>query len=315
MYERLFRTSPTAPQKGPALPDPRDASSLPVLWPVALLHRLSAMPPEPMPFQRQVSWDSSKGALVKVKREAFTSETQTQMGLNSGEARCHFIPYEQIVTAVMDPINDCIANGWNDTALGALDGLVNAIFPNGATAANHKTQPNTLALDALAAKYYALATAAVNTIENAIKSKNASALEAAAKQLVTSLNNSPDNLRPGWSGTNSSIQSGLDFIQNTAASTLPLAAIIVDVNGKPTGTPLPAKVIRVDAQHEKPLKTLLTTTYDKSGVVHAFSSGPSVQSSENKGQKSDTMDISNPTPIAILWGLSHGKPLYFLFDL
>jgi hypothetical protein len=313
VYERLLATSP-APRQVPE--PPRHAELQQPRRPVALAHRLAAMRPEPLPIQRQVEWDKKTKALVKADREAFASDTQREIGVGANEARCHFIPYEVIVAGVMDPINECVKKGWSDVALGALDGIVAAIFPNGGAATSHQGQQNANALDTLASKYYRSATRAVDDVDAAFTNRDPVALEDAAKRLVTSLNNSPDNLRPGWSGTNSSIQSGLDFIQNRAKSTLPTNAVIVDADGNPTMTTPPSTVIFVDAQHEQQLETLLTRTYSKKGVVHAFSSGTNVQSSDNKGQKTSTMVSSNPTPIAISFGKTkQGHPKFFLFDV
>ncbi len=255
--------------------------------------------------QRQVTYDTKNKQLVKNGRLDFSKELQDAMKLSSGQHRCHTISYEIITNGVKDPINDCLAQG-KDIALGALDGLVAAVFPNGATSGVYSTDS---ALVNIAKQNYTKAIAAIQTISKNLT--NPSVVAKNANILIDALNNSPDNLRPGAGDTNSSIQGGLD-LSPTGTTTLAAKTPIVDAKGTVIDSlKSPLTVITVNPLQQQQVKTLLTKTYSKSSQVAVYSSGKKLQSSDIPGMKTATMSKSNPTHLAINWGSGQ----YFLFDI
>jgi hypothetical protein len=78
--------------------------------------------------QRQVEWDMGDDELTKVGRFDFDNRIQTAMDLAPQQARCHTVSYEEIERTVRLSINECVKDGWKDTTLGSLEGLIEAVF-------------------------------------------------------------------------------------------------------------------------------------------------------------------------------------------
>jgi hypothetical protein len=164
----------------------------------------------------------------------------------------------------------------------------------------------------LAAEFHQKALNAFRAVVSALGKQSGKGLQDAANDLINALNNSPDNLRPGAGGTNSSIQGGLDLTQDpTKQNQLLKGTRIVNVDGQWIDTlKAPKNVIRVIDVHERVLITMLTQTFSgKKGELTAYSSGATLQSSDKPKMKSSTMSSANPTPIAI----QHPNGV-FLFD-
>jgi len=251
--------------------------------------------------------------LAKGPRMDFANDLQQAMPVGNGQHRCHTIAYGTICAGVIDPINACL-NAGRDVALGALDGLIRAVYPNGATAGHHV---GSVALAGIANQYHTAAVAAANAIANhiaALPQLNLQGIVTEANNLIHALNNSPDNLRVGNGSTNSSIQEGLD-LEPIGTSPLPNGAVVVNedrqqVNPQP---PPGMTVIRVRREHEIQLHTLFTRTYSVGGMVHLFSSGRRLQSSSYNSMTSSTMTNHNATPVAVEYPV--GSNRIRLFDV
>src|SRR4051794_2786479 len=168
--------------------------------------------------------------LAKGPRMDFANDLQQAMPVGNGQHRCHTIAYGTICAGVIDPINACL-NAGRDVALGALDGLIRAVYPNGATAGHHV---GSVALAGIANQYHTAAVAAANAIANhiaALPQLNLQGIVTEANNLIHALNNSPDNLRVGNGSTNSSIQEGLD-LEPIGTSPLPNGAVVVNEDGQ-----------------------------------------------------------------------------------
>ena len=254
--------------------------------------------------QRKVKYNPTKNELVKSGRLEFSSELQNAMKLDSGQHRCHTISYETITSGVKDSVNCCLAAG-NNLAIGKLQGLVNAVFPNGPTSKVHSNND----LKNIAQRNYQKATNAITNISRNLA--NSTVVADNANELIGALNNSPDNLRPGAGNTNSSIQGALDLTPKKT-DILPVGTQIVDADDNVVKTLQSSlTVLRVDNTHEKQVKTLLTETYSKNNKLEVYSSGKKLQSSDIAGMTAEKMSNKNPTNLAIDWG--GGK--YFLFDI
>lgn len=256
--------------------------------------------------QKMLAWDSKNNLLFKNGRLDFQYDLQQAMPVKSGQHRCHTIGYEIICNGVKDPINACLRAG-KDVALGALDGLLEAVYPNGS-----KTRLGTSHnLQVVAQKYYKQAQTAIANISTAIATGSPKVVDY-ANDLIDALNNSPDNLRPGDGSTNSSIQEALDLVPGSV-ETLQADTLVCygKVDKKTIKLPDKLEVIRAgDALQEQQLETLLTKTYSESGQVWIFSSGKQLQSSDYINMTSATMTKTNPQHFAIK--LSNG--VYLLFD-
>ena len=284
----------------------------------------AAVNPSSRNLQRSVAWDSSSVRLTKSGRFDFDPRIQQALLLGPQQARCHTVSYEEIVKNVIAPINACLAaNPPRDVALGALDGLIRAVFPHPMPAGMHVSNPplNQQLLYQLSALFRAQAEQAVADIALLVRAvgsvpispQTRPNLEAEANSLIKALNNSPANLRPGNTVTNSSIQGALDLTQdpNRASGPLPPNAVIVNAEGKRPRNPPPGPYIFVLPAHERVVKTLLEETYSGSGgELTAFSSGARLQSSDNVNQTSVSMNHTSPHPIAIPWK----NNTWFVFD-
>lgn len=246
------------------------------------------------------------GKLEKNGRWEFAPAIQTALNLAPLQHRAHTISYEIIAHGVADTINEALNQGVVQ-CLEPLRGLIAAVFPRGPAAAPHNLQ-------ALATEYHTRATTAVSNIIHLFQAKDRDMdkILDEANKLMDALNNSPQNLRPGDASTNSSIGGALDLTQDSTKGELPVDTRIVDVQGTPQEVLKQSrKVIRIIDLHEEQVKTLLTETYSKGGEIHLYSSGQTLQSSDNPSMTVGNMISKNQTPVAIQW-----KPgEFYLFDL
>ncbi|WP_405739297.1 DUF4157 domain-containing protein [Streptomyces sp. NBC_01525] len=278
------------------------------------------------PVQRKTA--AKGGALVKAGRHDFSTGLQNAMPVGPGQARCHTVSYETITAGVMEAVNKCL-NG--EDAVGYLYGVVDAVYPKGGNLLVHQQGlPTATQLAAVCKTEFKAAETALNALKKLFpKAGSGSAAQAAqadklANDLIKALNNSPANLRLGDENTNSSIQSGLDLApaQAGAVETLGPATLVVDQSKQPIDETAPKtkklgkslKVLRAEPAHEQQVWTLLTRTTSKAGQLHLFSSGPLLQSSDQKGMKTATMTANHPTPTAIKVPGSSPE-VYFVFDL
>ncbi|MFI1828152.1 DUF4157 domain-containing protein [Streptomyces sp. NPDC020412] len=247
--------------------------------------------------------------LAKSGRAGWVNGVDKYMTLATGNARCHTISYEEICNSVIGPVNRYLQTGRTDQA-GFLYGLVDAVFPHGATADSHAGTPNATALNNVASASHGQAITALTNINNLISTAGSTAaiLQTHVDDLITALNSSPDNLREGNGSTNSSIGSALDVTQNGTV-VLDKGTKIIDqpVDRGPRGgltyttQPLqqPMLVLRAIKLHNDQVWTLLTRTESTDGVVKIFSGGRILQSSNNVGQTSGKMSTNQPTALAI----------------
>ncbi|MGW5680145.1 hypothetical protein ACWEV4_34665, partial [Streptomyces sp. NPDC003860] len=236
---------------------------------------------------------------------------------------CHTISYEEICNSVIGPVNRYLQTGRTDQA-GFLYGLVDAVFPHGATAGSHAGTPNATALNNVASISHGQAVAQVRAIDSLISTAGSTAaiLQTRVDDLITALNSSPDNLREGNGSTNSSIGAALDVTQNGTV-VLATGTKIIDQpldRGSRGGLKYttqrlqqPMPVLRATELHNDQVWTLLTRTESTNGEVKIFSSGRELQSSNNVGQISATMNTNQPTPLAIR--NPSGANEYLLFTL
>jgi len=252
--------------------------------------------------QRQVDFDATSNQLNKIGRFDFEHDLKTAMPVAHGQHRCHTISYGFIATGVKDPINQAIAGAnpaWVDQML---EGMIKSIFPNGAASGVHGG-----GLNVIAAKYHGIAMAAKVTIMGILGTAplNGVALAAAANELISALNNSPDNLRPGLGATNSSIQEALDFTQS-GTQVLPIGTQVTNDGSTFITLTAPQTIITIDGTQQAQVHTLLTETYGQAQEVHVFSSGTQVQSSDHAtAMNSGNMSNANPTPIGMPWGAGY----------
>lgn len=251
--------------------------------------------------------------LERDDRMGFDKALELAMPVQDGQHRAHVIAYDTITRGVMDPINLCVRE--NDKKwLNAVFNLIRAVFPNEGTSTRHPP------LSPLANDYYQKALAAYKEIEDALKGPPAPALSEAANKLIYALNNSPDNLRPGAGGTNSSIKEGLDLEPLRSpdnVEVLSAGTAIVDQrfpDGRFTTTNLPKEtlVLRVNKLDESMVWQMLTFTWSERNELHLYSSGTKLQSSDYKNMKSGTMTNQHPTKVAIEVP-GHAR-VFFLFD-
>ncbi len=256
--------------------------------------------PDQEVVQRQVQADTVKSLLIKVGRFDFGSDLKNAMPVASGQHRCHTISYGIISNGVKDPINQALHGGdpaWVDKML---KGLLVSIFPYGGTSGVYASDGT---LKGIAAKYHGIAAGAISNIASLLSksSPNLGQLENEANTLISALNNSPDNLRPGLGSTNSSIQEALDLTKDRD-ETLAIGTKITVDGTNITAIKSPMDVIRINGLQEDQVRTLLTSTYSDSAQIHLFSSGTDIQSSDHpSSMTSGSMSKSNPTPIAIPW--------------
>ena len=268
-------------------------------------------------MQRALAWNNTNNRMLKKGRHSFATMVTKGMGLKSGQARCHVISYEIICAGVKDVINEVLAgNRSAKWAKAKLLGLVESVYPNGPTTKRHSGNAT---LQKAAAKYYKVAIATVGKIriilsKSKLKLKDRDRLKILANMLIKALNNSPDNLRPGDSSTNSSIGGSLDLIQ-TGTQFLPKGTKFT-FDGVTFDTLKKKKeVLNVDKTNAKSVKTLLTDTYSELGEIYVYSSGNKLQSSEKKGMKAGNMSTSNVTPLSIPWDTdSSGNPVFRFFE-
>ena len=268
-------------------------------------------------MQRAAFWDSKNKYLVKKGRHSFATLVQNGMGLKSNQARCHVISYETICAGVIDVINEVLKGKGNIFwAESKLEGLLYAVYPNGGKTSKYSGNQD---LDKAAKKYYKIAKTNIKKIilllrMKKLNKKRRQEMRAYVNLLIKSLNNSPDNLRPGNSSTNSSIGSSLDLIQTGTRNLKKGTRYTYDgVNFKTLKKK--KKVIKIDDTNAKSVKTLLTDTWSQSGELSVFSSGSQLQSSEKNNMKAGNMTTKNPTPLSIPWGTDKkGNPTYRFFE-
>ncbi|MEU3690617.1 hypothetical protein [Streptomyces narbonensis] len=263
-------------------------------------------------------------SLTKSGRHPFASDLQQAMGLTPLQARCHTISYETISEAVITAVNMCLAAG-NSANLGYLHGTVDSVFPaGGSLPATHQNLPNSAALQAICTREFTRAVNAVNSLDAMLAIPptvlSLGPTNAQANELIQALNNSPGNLRPAASNTNSSIQGALDLTPLAGGpQLLRRGSSIVDQNQtydeygyQQTRLTADRNVLRVAPTHEEQVWNLITRTAVPE--VHLFSSGTQLQSSDYPNMNTGTMTNANPTPVAIQVPGSN-PPVYFLFDL
>jgi hypothetical protein len=257
----------------------------------------------------------SNNRLEKDGRFGFDDPLEKAMPVQDGQHRAHVIAYDTITRGVMDPINRAIEkkeNAW----LNAVYNLIGAVFPGGVESFRH---PH---LSHLAKDYHTRARAACNDIDAALRgSPGAPELSTSANNLIRALNNSPDNLRPGAAGTNSSIKEGLDLeplkspddVQELLTGTVIVDQLLSDAKFTTTKLKSDALVLRVEKLDEFMVWKMLTATWSERNELHLYSSGVKLQSSNYSNMKSGTMTNQHPTRLAIEVP-GHSK-IFFLFDL
>lgn len=243
---------------------------------------------------------ASGGKMAKGKREPFRSDVNKYLEIGDNEARCHYIPFGYIRSIVMNQINSGLAGLKPAVIMQNLGFLINAIFPYGRTAEKHKAK-NFAQLDSIAKEVYDIAGSNVSAIGVLLSgSQDLDELATAGTDLINALNNSPDNLRPGNSNTNSSISDAIDFpSDHVKKGILKKGEVIVDKDYKP------AYFLSNDKAVLIPNETATKIVLDLIDSAHigfeavAYSSDDLVQSSDHKGMKTATMSDTHKIPIAL----------------
>lgn len=253
------------------------------------------------------------GLLVKAARLPFENDLEKAMPVQIGQHRAHVVAYDTLVKGVMDPINEYLS-GADKTLMVYVSNLIEVIFPG--QGASLKRHAHDATLLGISANNYKRAQHAYAQIDAILKGGTTANLDKWVNELIGALNNSPDNLRPGAGGTNSSIQQGLDLQPNGVSKLKKgsdkIATNLVGKNYVATALPADMDVLRVQPLDELTVWQMLTATWSKSGELHLFSSGKKLQSSDYAGMKSSTMTNANPTPLAIN---IPGTSDYFLFTV
>ncbi|WUN34867.1 DUF4157 domain-containing protein [Kitasatospora sp. NBC_00315] len=261
--------------------------------------------------------------LIKRGRHDFRNDLCLAMNLAPNQARCHTVSYELISEGVIRAVNDSLATRTSAN-LGELYGITDAVFPTAGTLPpNLQIHPNAAMLQRICAEEFNKAEVALRNLDSLLTNptRNVQVLDASnvyANNLIKALNNSPANLRPGASNTNSSIQGALDLTSVGPPQLLRQNTPIVDTsqvydeNGY-QNMPLQVatNVLRVTPMHEEQIWNLITRTAIPQ--VHLFSSGPQLQSSDVANMNTGTMAQTNPTTVAIQVPNSN-PPVYFLFQ-
>ncbi|MEO0561094.1 MAG: hypothetical protein AAF125_03200, partial [Chloroflexota bacterium] len=266
-----------------------------------------------------VSYDGSAFIPNPNGKRSFSYAITKAMNLDKGQARAHTIAYGEILRRVIDPVNAALGAGSG--VKGYLTGLLDAVYPNGPHAEAHEGHPNHAKLEKAATKYHRLALGLIAAIDTQVVSDSPDHAQLAdyMSQLVATLNNSPDNLRPGDSSTNSSIQDALDLTQDNAKPDV-LApnegdrVNMYNAKGEHIGIIYrPLKVIRVTDLHEKQLTALFSSTYAKETNLELRADGPRLQSSDFAKMTVDNMADLNEPQVAIPWKGSEGDG-YLIFN-
>jgi Domain of unknown function (DUF4157) len=240
------------------------------------------------------------GKMEKGKREPFRSDINKYVEIGTNEARCHYIPFGYIRSIVMNQINSGLAGFPTSGVVENLGFLLSAIFPSGPTAAKHKAK-NFHQLDAIARELYDTAVNSIKEIGNILNgSKDLDDLADEGTTLINALNNSPDNLRPGNSNTNSSISDSMDFPStHVQKKTLIKGTVIVDKDYQPS-YPLPNSidVLVPNEEATKIVLDLIDSAHMGFEVV-VYSSDYRLQSSDHVGMKTGTMSDKVKIPVAL----------------
>ncbi|MFE0173325.1 DUF4157 domain-containing protein [Streptomyces sp. NPDC059002] len=292
---------------------------------VAASEAADATPGAPVSATAAVQRQSvvSGNLLVKRGRHDFRNDLCQAMNLAPNQARCHTVSYELMSEGVIRAVNAALAAANSDN-LGELWGLVDAVFPTaGNLPAIHQNHPNAVALQRICTDEFNKAYVALNDLNNllTLPARNVQVLNLCntyANNLIKALNNSPANLRPGASNTNSSIQGALDLTPVGPPQLLRQNTPIVDTNQtydengyRHTPLAVATDVLRVAPMHEEQVWNLITRTAIPQ--VHLFSSGAQLQTSDVPNMNSGTMTQNAPRPVAIQVPGSN-PPVYFLFQ-
>ncbi|WCT12482.1 DUF4157 domain-containing protein [Mucilaginibacter jinjuensis] len=243
----------------------------------------------------------SGGQMAKGPRHPFLSDINKYLQIGSNEARCHYIPFGYIRLIVMNQINAGLSGTQGAVVMGDLEYLINAIFPNGRAADNHKSDTNYGALTKIAHTLYDEAQNCKQQIGTIIdNSKNLGKLAELGTNLIDALNNSPDNLRPGNSNTNSSISDSLDFpATHVAKGILPKGTTIVDKHYKPSYNLTSNMEVLLP---NEAATTIILNLIDSAHIgfeAVVYSSDYILQSSDHKMMKTATMSDKIKVPVAL----------------
>jgi hypothetical protein len=257
--------------------------------------------------------------LEKADRLGFEKNLEDKMPVAPGQHRAHVISYDTLALGVMDSINKCITTADTDW-MNAVYNLIAAVFPGG----SHKSwrYPGT-PLEQIATGNHLRAENHCRDIKTLLangKDANHPDLVKLANDLISALNNSPDNLRTGDGPTNSSIGNALDLEPNTANpyETLKKGAQIVDPatmledTYKTVSLPQDTEVLRVTPLNEWMVWRMLTATWSQRNELKLYSSGKQLQSSNYTGMVGPAMTKLNATHVAIQVPNTNN---FFLFTL
>lgn len=237
----------------------------------------------------------------KGARHNFHSDLIKYLGVENGDARCHLVPFGNIRTIVMNQINSGLTIKSAQDVDNDLKSLLSAIFPNGPTATNHNQHQHHKQLEAIAHDCYEMANKSISAITKTLDGdKNIAKLASQGTDLINALNNSPDNLRTGHGGTNSSISDALDIPNDKINSiTLDVNTILVDDDYKPYDKlKKPMKVLNPTAEICNIILDLLDSS-EVGFVLKLYSSAHQIQTSDIKAMKTATMVDTNVQPVAI----------------
>jgi hypothetical protein len=243
----------------------------------------------------------SGGKMEKGKRMPFRNDINKYLQIGNNEARCHYIPFGYIRSIVMNQINSGLAGLSGAEVMENLGYLISAIFPHGRAAQNHTHDVNYGALDAIAQELYDEAENCRQSIGSLIDgSKSLGKLATQGTNLINALNNSPDNLRPGNSNTNSSISDSMDFpATHVTKGVLHTGTVIVDKDYKPSHKlTKDVEVLKPNESATKIVLDLIDSAHMGFEVV-AYSSNYILQSSDHTGMKTATMSDTLKIPIAL----------------
>jgi hypothetical protein len=244
--------------------------------------------------------------LEKVGRLDFERNLELEMKVADGQHRAHVISYEILAHGVADSINECIlttdANWMNPVY-----NLIAAVFPGGSQESiRHLGTP----LEPIAIRNYLRALSDCDAIRSLVangKDATHPGLVTLVNDLISALNNSPDNLRPGDGPTNSSIGKALDLEPShpNKYETLKKGTRIVDpatmLEEHYNVVPLTqdTEVLRVTLLNEWMVWQMLTATWSQNNELTLYSSGKQLQSSNYQGMVGPAMTKLNATHVAI----------------
>ena len=249
----------------------------------------------------------NNGILHKTKGRAnFHKDIETELKVIKGKtSRNHTISYETITNSVKGPINEVLNKNINTfTCKTYLEGLMVSVFPGRNTSMVYTTNQK---LKTLAATLYSAAQSNINAVIKELNNNSVLMLVVYSNELINALNSSPDNLRVGFSNTNSSIGGALDFADSTTHR-IPKGKRVWyrDNTGgwRYESYTKNRDIIMITGLAAQQLIDLWTGAYSTEGIS-VYTDGKSLQSSNNKGQLKSNMTGHNPTPVGVMYGTEY----------